>query len=690
MHSGGQPRNNATYSVTIHNFNNNPYYDIFIQVTKTLSNAPFEVSSIIMTEDVGSEGQRNLFVDTAEINIALDPNLIGLAVNKISPAASTATVPTNGTETASDQPMETVEERNDQLQQALVANPYETYRQMPLQQLIPLILQQRESSKFSDLSEETLMQELALEENGMSVEDKDMDGDIDMQITQAEKTPKPQEITDDGYEGELGNILEGSMSAEQFKQMKKEVLENINLALNESSLSLEFVSLLLSSVRTHVGVSSMSPFLKRSVPPASLNADKLPYQRKTKKEALELAVISKGWKLRCLEEARSLLKDNYMKIEKSLEIEHAHWSMIAEHISNTDVMFKIRDGYTGKRSLAIKYGYEDSGSLYKQDRGIAVLRHNTDLKKLELVPISHSKGHVHIPRNSGDRFMRVYIYTNIEEDNDYILSGVSSIDEQSLLQSSQDDIGQQVAKLKFLIFERELMYQLKKESVQLISYDVKLENENKIVMEFPGEKIEIEMVPLDDNALLLSQDAPRKNDNRANLILIFLRMLLVVMHKNQLRQRLKPSAPKQKQRGSEKDLLLLRPIVGKIRHQSYISLLQKVFTESVLDRVPGATIEVTPETDDNGPAHVTEYFTTELDKQISLFDKILKKPKTRLRVDLPGKGCINLVLKSSNYCNAIMLVKYSNSSNETVFDTGFTEFKELEEFLNFIVVEYVL
>ncbi|AET41042.1 Srb4p Ecym_7194 [Eremothecium cymbalariae DBVPG len=624
------------------------------------------------------------------IPIVLDPNLINLTLPTSSTAASVpATVPTNGPESATEPQPDSAGANSLKQQRTLVNNPYETFGQMPLQQLIPLILQMRGNAKFSDLSEEALVQEIEMEEKGVTVQTEDMDGEIDMGTLEEDQALKPQEITDDGSESRPRTGTENIMSQEQFNQLKRDVLEHINLALNESSLSLEFIVLLLSSVRASVGVNSMSPFLKRSVPPASMNADKIPLQQKSKRDILLTAVINKGWKLRALEEARSLLKDNYLKLEKSLEIEQAHWAIISQHISNSDVIFKMRDRNMGKRSLAIKYGYEDSGSLYKQDRGVAILRHNTEQNKLELVPVSNSKEQVHITKNSVERFMRVHVYTKIEEDDDYILSGESSIDDQSLTQCNLDDIGRQIARLKFFIFERELMYQLKKESAQLISYGVNLENENKIVFESPGEKIEIEMVLLDDNALLSTQDAPRKDDKRANLILILLRMLLVVMHKKQLRYELKPTLTKQKPRGYDKDLILLRPIVGKIRHQNYLKLIEKVVTETVLNKIPNSTINFIPTAEEKDTHTYKELYAAELDKQIALFDKMLTIPKTEMKINLLKKGTINLILKSINYCNAVIQVKYTNFSGEVIFDARFTEYKELEEFLNFIVSEYV-
>ncbi|AAS50937.1 ABR165Wp [Eremothecium gossypii ATCC 10895] len=635
------------------------------------------------------DGHNSLNQDNG-IPIVLDPNLINLRSR-----AASATVTTNGTtadsseDSGSQQSVSSAPIQQNSEEHSLVSNPYETYGRMPLQKLIPLILQMRNASSFSELTEEDLLRDIEREEKGILTTGLDVEGDIEMGDADEESDLKPQEITDDDSNARLKPNNDSAIPQEEFNQMKREVLEHINLALNESSLSLEFISLLLSSVRPSVGVGSMSPFLKRSVPTASLNADKVELPPKNKTETLTLAVINRGWKLRSLEDSKALLKENYAKLQKSLEVEHAHWAMISQHISSTDVVFKMRDRQTGKRSLAVKYGYEDSGSLYKQDRGVAVLRHNMDLNKLELVPISNSKEEVHITANSVERFMRVHIYTKIEEEDDYILSGESSIDDQSLLQPCHDDISRQIARLKFFIFERELMYQLKKEAVSLMPYGVNFENENKVVLESPGERIEFEMVPLDDSALLSTHEPRRVNDKRANIILILLRMLLVVIHKKQLRRGLKPATSKHKYR-ADGDLLLLRPVLGRIRHRNYLQVVKRVVTECVLNIVPGSSIELLPQRSEPDTLHAREANIASLNKQIGLFDKILRMPRSELRTSLGAKGVIDLTLKSSNYCNAIIQVIYADSAGKTVFDTVFTELKELEEFLHFIVSEYVL
>ncbi|SCW03748.1 LAFE_0G17348g1_1 [Lachancea fermentati] len=634
------------------------------------------------------------------ISLALDPNLINLV-----PSGAT-TVPESENELDKQEEVEVANAPS----QSLINNPYEMFEKMPLSRLIPIILRNRGPNfKFADLTEDALLKEISGENNEQTIE-KDADGDYKMgsesidELKGREESLQPLRVDENSLTDESESV-----SQDQFQQLKKNVIQSINMALNESSLSLEFVSLLLSSVRPAAATASMSPYLKKTVPAASLNAEKIPLKRSTRSEVISSRITHKGWKLRSLEESRLLLKETYHSLERSIEKEHDYWSKICQYISNKDVVFKMKDRDTGERSLGIKYGYEDSGSTYKQDRGIAILRHDSKMNKLELVPFEKSQSAVHINKRNNEKFLRVRIFTKIEEEDDYILTGESCLD--SVLATSEDstqevDIRHQISKLKFFIFDQELMYQLKRESETLISYGVSIENENKIVAEFPSEKIEIEMLQLDDDIIMNhQQDAPKTNDKKANLILTMLRLLLVIMYKKQMRQRLlSPPSSKRthskssKTRSSSKDasdtsILLLRPIMGKIRHQSYLDLLKKLTKDFILDAVKDSKLTVISGNErSNSDISNTDsdIHITKLNKEIGMFDEILRMPRSEISVDLNEKGKIKLVLESSNFCNAVIKVTYVNGTAKALFDTKFSDFKELEEFLHFIINEYVV
>ncbi|SCV02080.1 LAMI_0G15720g1_1 [Lachancea mirantina] len=634
------------------------------------------------------------------VPLLLDPNLFGL-FSKRTPADLDTT--SDNKEQNEQQPA------TDHLKphSSLVNNPFETYEKTPLDQLIPLIVRSRgQGFKFADLSEQLLLNEIEQEQerNGIETHVSDNDNDINKESEESlDQNGLPLKRSTPEATFEAND--EHTMSLEKFQQCKRNTIQSLDLALNESSLALEFVSLMLSSVRPSAASASMSPYLKKNVPAGTLSGEKVLLNRPSREETLQKQVINKGWKLRSLEEARSLLKEVYLESTKTLEKERKHWSEISHFISNKDVVFKTRDKDTGERSLGFKYGYRDSGSSYKLDRGIAVLKHNALLRKLELVPIEENAKAVHINQKNREKFLRVRIFTKLQEEDDYILTGESDLD--SLLlpekdEDEEDDMRIQIKRLKFFIFEQELMNRILKESEQLFSYGVSIENENKVVIEFPTEKMEVEYVQLNDDILLNhQQDAPKTNDKRARLFLVMMRLLLVVMYKKQLKgnilsvQQSGAAATKNTRSSNASKLsepLIIRPILGKIRHNSYLCLLKKIIKDSVLDSVLEKDLRISPKAktaEDLSASKIFDDHISKLNMEIYAFDEILSVPETEIVVDLAKNGRLLLTLQSPNYCNAITTVKYVDSSENIHFNTRFSDFKELEEFLHFIVTEYV-
>ncbi|CAI4061029.1 hypothetical protein SUVZ_05G0930 [Saccharomyces uvarum] len=667
------------------------------------------------------------------IKLALDPNLITLALSSNSNSnlhspASDEPVPKseekvdanahlegdeveNKTKKDNDERLKFLKNKN-----SLVSNPHEIYGSMPLEQLIPIILRQRGPGfKFVDLNEKELQNETNQRDdddaddssnnekkNGNAEDENVQVGEDFMDVDYEDKDDSLNLLNEAEHKtnenGEADDNVETMMTQEQFVKRRKDMVEHINLAMNESSLALEFVSLLLSSVKESTGMSSMSPFLRKVVKPSSLNSDKIPYEPPTKEEFIELDILNKGWKLQSLNDSKDLLRKSFNKLSFILQNEHDYWNKIMQNISNKDVIFKIRDRSSGQKLLAIKYGYEDSGSTYRHDRGIANIRNNIESQNLDLIPHSSSAVKSTDFLHSVKKFLRVRIFTKIESEDDYILSGESIMDgDGDNDEAEAKDIRKQIQILKKIIFEKELMYQLKKECGLLISYGVSIENENKVIIELPNEKFEIELLTLDDDSIVNhEQDLPKINDKRANLMLVMLRLLLVVMFKKTLRSRV--SSPQRVTNLKvDNDVLLIRPILGKVRFANYKLLLKKIIKDYVLDILPGSSITETEfkREESQGNENIDDENITRLNKEIRAFDKLLTVPKRELEINLPPSEHksprLSLILESPNYCNALIHIKFEDTSeaNAVAFDTTFSDFKEVEDFLHFIVAEFI-
>lgn len=660
------------------------------------------------------------------IDLALDPNLLSL------PKLPNQSIsPINFTGTPSNETTQDTETTNNTEFNSLVNNPFEIYGNMPLSQLVPLILQQKQLT-FAQLSQTQIEQDLHDVDNITTTNIPEEETTATVAAAATTGGEDIPEIVTEPQQDTAKTVITGPnpelLDPITLEKIRGTMIEQINIAMNESSLALETVSLLLSSVRENNAKSSLSPYLKRTVPMGSLNGDNVPIGKDITNQ-LRTVQFGIGWKLKSLEESRNILRDTVDSLWTIMSREHSYWKKISEVITNSDVIFKIRERNSSQRVLGIKYGYEDSGSTYRLDHGIALLRNNEEMNKLELIPFN-SGDNKHQLSNNGKNitspgmrnlamttpagtvavqnissimnddnngyysqlpmkyYLRVRIFTKIEYEDDYILSGESSIDPEFY---QIGNIRNQIDKFKDIIFEKELMYQLKKECSTLISYGVRIENENKITIELPQEKFEIELIGVHEDEMdntMNNNTNGRINDKRANLILITLRMLLVVVFKKNLRRRISNSSD------SSEELLLIRPILGKLRHSSYKKLLMRIIQENVINVVKDSTIETINKQDQNMTIEQIEKdkHIEQINKDIKSFDSLLRMPITQFNIQLNNKTSnLEIILRTTNYCNAIIVIKYYNNvTGKIIFDTSFTEFKEIEEFLHFLINEYVI
>lgn len=669
----------------------------------------------------------NELKDSAQtVNIALDPNLINLHLSLGAKQSKIELEGDNDNLNKDDQsdagPAKDMDITNDKL----ILNPYEVYGQMPLPQLIPLILQQR-NIPFSQLSEDNLKlddkkddeneqndeDELVLNENiidtngiapGETEMDQnvvDADGDIVMDDNNSNNTTGSSSTRAANDNLILKNaevVEEETLTLTKFNSIRSELIEQCNIALNESSLALETVSLLLSSTRQENATNYISPFLKRSVPMQSLNSDSIPLITEPISKQIEQLKFTIGWKLTCLDESRNKLRNIYKSMKFDLLQEHSYWDKIMQNITNQDVTFKIKDKSSNAKLLGLKYGYQDSGSNYKYDQGIAMIRNNVDTNQLELVPVNKANNEV-------ETYLRVKIYTKLETEDDYILSGESKII--NLHDCAHDDNGdknsgnhesntstnvrEQISKLKNVIFDKELIYQLKKECSQLISYGVYIENEKKIIVEMVSEKFEIELIYMDDDALSnQEQDQPKVNDKRANIFLIMLKMLLIVNFKQNLRSKLTIGNILNKNTNKKQECIIIRPILSKLRHQNYKILLKKILNDTVMSNLlnyemkeGNCTVNENVADMEEEEEEMQDYHIHKLNEEIKMFQNILNPMQTKFIISQMGQESLEVSLQLRNYCQVEIAISYKQ------FESKFNEFKEVEEFLHFIVSNYM-
>ncbi|KTW27048.1 hypothetical protein T552_02540 [Pneumocystis carinii B80] len=153
------------------------------------------------------------------------------------------------------------------------------------------------------------------------------------------------------------------------QQIKEKLINMISNAQNECSLVLDFVSMLVSSVKPALGNSSMSTFLKERIPVGSFGTESVRGDIFS-----EDFVVSKGWKLQALSKVTSDLLDASVKIDKEITLEAKFWDQVNILRQNGWNLMHSRVGQD--KNFVINYGIMDVSRIF--GRGFAILKRGID------------------------------------------------------------------------------------------------------------------------------------------------------------------------------------------------------------------------------------------------------------------------------------------------------------------------
>jgi mediator of RNA polymerase II transcription subunit 17 len=508
---------------------------------------------------------------------------------------------------------------------------------LPLGQIIKRITHERGS--FTELTEESLLHEIEAaqmldtkDEDGLFHEELSMDnqsssnsdensGEASSSVgTSAGSAPtngsnnyKDLNVISNG--GSSNGAANGAFNDEEddadlsFDQVRHELLSLVSVAHNESALSQDFVSLLMSCLRPAAGTTSMSPHLKQFIPVGSLNAD-----NSKPSDMDDDPLVAAGWKLQALDHSASLISRAAKRLQNEAEKEELYWENVLSIVSFGEVLFKIRKG--DMRGLGIKYGYGDAGSQY-YDKGVATLRRKAD------GTMSFQTG-----LNKRTKVVRVSLYSVVNGER--VFEGSSKSPEILPERSVQNEI----INARNLLFEEELFFEMAKEARGLVSHRVRIVN-GKIVVKLFDEILEIEFVSPEPTAdedgkdATLEESTNETNENnittnednknnmaedeemtdappavkisrRASLISTTFHILLCYAHRKNLET--KASVPKPlntKEKKSKSALYILRPLIAHILHHKIIARTHKtieLISQNIVNlQVSSELVEATTE-----------------------------------------------------------------------------------------------
>lgn len=469
-------------------------------------------------------------------------------------------------------------------QQAYIANERSDYAH-PTENIIRSII--REYGPFSELTEEKL--ENLIEKDAAAM---DVDG---------------------GNEDSSGNgvgrseVLEISPSAGmekevEFYKARDEILTCVREALGSSTLTLDFVSLLLSSVRPAAGSSSMSPHLKESIKIGSLSCDRIvpniaDPDEKRRQHNIESMTLGRGLKLQSLQKSASLIKDSVQQLKKNLDDENTYWNEVLDVLKENELITTVSapitlPGSAGgfskqgsslkqRRVLSVKYGYGDSGSDYF-DNGIAILQKGEGghivFEKLNKNEREKTWG--------GPKIVSVKIFkkpTYANESPQLIGQSDSYGTLQREIIHEDESFVSKVKNSRFFIFENELFWHLMKEAAGLITVQVNVVD-SCIKVDLVGCYLQLEALSIDsEEAKTPTPQLPA--NNRADQIIKFFRILLCANnYKNIQKLRIPPVAlSKEVSAQKNKHGVLIRPVIMYTKHNHMIDQFKELLRSLLLE-----------------------------------------------------------------------------------------------------------
>lgn len=321
----------------------------------------------------------------------------------------------------------------------------------------------------------------------------------------------------------------------------------------------------------------MSPHLTQNVPHGSLNADRLSKYDDPNDMQSKVANLGNGWKVESFNKITESFKNASSKLNEQVIKEKKYWELLITVLDHEEVLYKTRDPLDGSRAIGVKYGYAASGSSYR-DEGNAILRKDHSTGEISFVPISRGQAGTKICK-----YIKVRILTKVEDD--YFLTGQSLFDKKFAGQSTNSIIDD-IEKARYFVFQEDLFYHLTREAKGLINYNILIIS-NKIIIEVDNELIEIESVVFDEddeetlnNLYQNTNKLSSSNNKRAEAILIFLNLMLCCFYKYNLslKQKVPTAITKWKQKNSHP--LILRPLLGHIRHELYVKSLRNILKNS--------------------------------------------------------------------------------------------------------------
>ncbi|KAL2002159.1 hypothetical protein VTN02DRAFT_514 [Thermoascus thermophilus] len=366
------------------------------------------------------------------------------------------------------------------------------------------------------------------------------------------------EAPEDQYEGKEPADVDATERLEQLYKRRAEITQFAMQAHMESMFALDFISLLLSKHMPRQAETSISAFLKQTVPMGSLNTDVIKTPQRSESAKKDTKTVSRGWKLESFNAAANKLLKSASRLEEEVAAETKYWG---EVLAVKDKGWKVCRVPREKQVLGVQYGFLEATPAFR-DRGLAALRRADDGRLIL------DKGIV----PSRPRAVRV----RVKQDDR--ITGCFKPSQPAAV--GDDSIESRILQARDTLYEEELFYELTREARVMASLGVTTQH-NLVQFEISeGQEIMFDLVDLEE---LSDQPDPEtwthEHDLLAEAVAHAMRILLSYAHRQNLRRRTQIPPPLTPKKRPVPEYPLLRPIAAYLQHSSHVRSLESFLND---------------------------------------------------------------------------------------------------------------
>lgn len=421
-------------------------------------------------------------------------------------------------------------------------------------------------------------------------------------------------------------------------------------AQNEALTALDFVSLLLTKEVPRAD-SSLSPFLKTTVPKGTLDFDRSDASRPTKLQEEKSRTVAAGWRLSSLNASADKLLGAAQRLEKEMEKETNYWNQV---LSVSEKGWSTRRMPREPHTVGVWFGFSEAGSLYSS-RGLAALR----------------------PDASGDIMLDQGLSSSARTIQLQLIENGRTVERSRLaaLQSGNEDLEEVIRHARDSLFDEELFHEMTREARTLASQGVVVHDEaiqipiNKPQMStsdgttLPRQEVVIELVSSSqhDNAMV-------KNTRRADAVALVLRLLLTDVYRQRFQKRTQNPQPLTDEIVPVPTYDILQPTINYLNHKSCTDVLvEKITIAQRLLRLAGLSTSHTGSRFELDP--VTQESLT--GSRTSLLVEHLKAPlRSIVSFSLSSKSQYKIMIKShmsAPIYGSTFVLRLADSSGSSTF-----------------------